>query len=201
PGADAAQLEYSVSYVHGHPVLVQGLIALLVPSFFAATGTLLLFLLARSLGAGPRDAFLGTLSITVATQWFAAGRETLSDGPGLCFLLAALLGVVRAHRGLARPPMLVAGGIAAGMAVAVRYQHAVPVAVLLLALALACRRQRQWRPLVAFACGGLPFLVLLLATNHARFGDLFETGYPRVGDWYTEPPWLGLAKMLFAAGR
>lgn len=201
PGAGDEQLRFVDGYVTSHPVLTQGLIALLVPPFFAASGVLLLFLLARALGASGRDAFLGTLTIAVATQWFAFGRETLSDGPGTCFLLATLLVVVRAHLGRANAPLLVAGGAAAGMAVALRYQNAAAIVVLLVVLVAAAWRRRDWRPLAAFAGGGLPFLALLLATNHARFGDVFDTGYPQVDDWYTEPLWLGLVKMAFAAGR
>ncbi|MBL9079862.1 MAG: hypothetical protein JNL08_20355 [Planctomycetes bacterium] len=201
PGADAAHLRFANGYVTSHPVLMQGLIALLLPPACAACGALLLFLLARTLGAAPRDAVLGTLTIALGTQWFAFGRETLSDGPGLCMLLAALLVAVRVHLGRASALLAVAGGLAAGAAVSLRYQNAVAVAVLLVVVALASRRTRNWRPVVAFALGGAPFLVALLASNHARFGDLFDTGYPKVADWYTQPLWLGLAKMLFAAGR
>ncbi|MBL8729167.1 MAG: glycosyltransferase family 39 protein [Planctomycetes bacterium] len=201
PGADAEHLQYSVTYMFGHPVLTQGVIALLVPSLFGATSVLLLFLLARTLGAGPRDAFLGTFAIALGTQLFAFGRETLSDGPGLCCLLAVLLVTVRAHLGRAATGVLVAGGAAAGAAVLLRYQNALAVAVCAAVIAVACRRTARWRPLLAFVAGGLPFLVLLLAVDYARFGDPFDTGYPKVADWYTEPMWLGLVKLFFAAGR
>jgi hypothetical protein len=201
PGGDAAQLEYSVTYVHGHPVLTQGLIALLVPALFGATSVLLLFLLARTLGAGPRDAFLGTVAIVLGTQWFALGRATLSDGPGLCCLLAALLVTVRAHLGRATNGLLLAGGAVAGASVLLRYQNALAIAVCAVVIALACRRRRHWRPLLWFVLGGLPFVALSMSVNYARFGDVFDTGYPRVGDWFTEPLWLGLGKLFFAGGR
>jgi hypothetical protein len=201
PGADPGQLQYSVSYVHGHPVLMQGLIALLVPSMCAATSALLLFLLARTLGAGPRDAGLATLTTVLGSQCFAFGRETLSDGPGLCCLLATLLATVRVHLGRGAPPAALAGGVAAGGAVLLRYQNAVAVAVCLLVIALASRRRREWRLLLAFAAGGAPFLLALLVVNHARFGNAFDTGYPQAADWFTQPLWLGLIKLFFAAGR
>ncbi|MBX3461927.1 MAG: glycosyltransferase family 39 protein [Planctomycetes bacterium] len=201
PGADASQLRWSVTYVHGHPVLTQGLIALLVPPACGATLLLLLFVLARTLGAAPRDAGRAALAIGLGTQAFALGRETLADGPGMCCLLAALWAVVRAHQGAARPAVLAFGGVAAGLAVSLRYQHAVAVAVLLLVVALVCRRRRDLRPLLAFTLGGAPFLLLLLATNHARHGSVFDTGYPQVADWYTQSLGLGLLKLGCAAGR
>lgn len=201
PGASDEQLQYSLTYMHGHPVLTQGLIALLVPPLFGATTALLLFLLARTLGAGRRDAFLGTFAIVLGTQLFAFGRETLSDGPGLCFLLATVLVTVRAHLGRAGTAALVCGGVVAGGAVLLRYQNVLPVAVCLAVLAVACHRQRRWRPLLTFAASGLPFLLLLLWIDWQRFGDPFDTGYPKVGDWFTQPLWLGLVKMFFAAGR
>jgi hypothetical protein len=201
PGADDAHLQYSISYVYGHPVLTQGLIALLVPSLCGATSVLLLFLLARTLGAGPRDAFLGTFAIALGTQLFAFGRETLSDGPGLCCLLAVLLVAVRAHLGRLTSGAMVAGGALAGAAVLLRYQSALAVLVCAAVIAAACRRHQRWRPLLAFAGGGLPFLLLLLGIDYARFGNPFDTGYPKVDDWYTQPLWLGLVKMFFAAGR
>ncbi len=201
PGAGVDRLQYSVTYVHGHPVLTQGLIALLVPAMFGATSVLLLFLLARVLGAGGRDALLGTFAITLGTQFFALGRETLSDGPGLCFLLATLLVTVRAHLGRMHGGAMLAGGAAAGAAVLLRYQNALAVAVCAVVIAVACHRRRSWRPMLLFVLGGVPFAALSMGVNYARFGNPFDTGYPKYEAWFTEPLWLGLVKLLFAAGR
>jgi hypothetical protein len=201
PGADEEHLRYSVSYVHGHPVLTQGLIAVLVPPFFAATSVLLLFLIARALGASGRDAFLGTLGIAAGTQFAALGRETLSDSPGLCLLLAALLATVRHSRQPLRATWLVAGGAAAGAAVLLRYQNAFLVLALAAAIFVADRRRRPLAGLAWFGLGGLPFLAALVAVNTARFGNPFDTGYPAVEAWFDQPLHAGLGKLFFAAGR
>lgn len=201
PGAGDEQLHFHLSYVFGHPVLTQGLIALLMPAAFAATSLLLAFAIARALGAGPRDAAIGTAAMLLATQMFALGRETLSDGPGLCCMLAVLLAVVRAHRGDCRPRTMLLGGVAAGCAVLLRYQNALLVAAMSVVVLLACRRERRTAAAGWFAAGGAPFLAALLAVNHARFGSPFDTGYPSYGTWFDQPVWLGTTKLLFAAGR
>jgi hypothetical protein len=201
PGADDAHLQYSVSYVHGHPVLTQGLISFLVPPVFAATSVLLLFVIARALGAAKRDAFFTAAAIAVATQFASLGRETLSDGPGLCFLLGVVLATVRIWRAPLGGAWSFVGGAAAGCSVLLRYQNALLVAVCLVAIVLACRRRRRFAELWSFALGGLPFLVLFLGVNHARFGSVFDTGYPKYETWFDQPLWVGLPKLFFAAGR
>lgn len=201
PGWTDAQLPFSHEYVRGGPPAMQGLICLVVPPACAASMLLLLVLLARTFGASERDAWIGALAIVFATQAFAFGRETLSDGPGLVLLLASVLAVARVHAGSGGARTALWGGLAAGASVLLRYQNAALQVAIGVALLLACRRQRQWRPLVVYALAALPSAALLLGVDAARFGDPFDTGYPRVGDWLTEPMWLGAAKMLFGAGR
>ncbi len=201
PGLSDAQLGSSLEYVQGNPVLTQGLISLLVPASCMATTLLLLLLLGRVLGANSRDAAIAALAIVLATQCFSFGRETLSDGPGLTALLGALVAVVAVHQGRGTLFTSCAGGFAAGAAVLLRYQNALLLAALAIALALACHRQRRWRDALAFALGGLPALLLLLAVNDARFGSVFDTGYPAADAWLVEPMWLGALKILFGAGR
>lgn len=190
-----------LSLLQGTPVLTQGLVSLVVPAGFAATTLLLLVAIARQLGASTRAAFGVALAILFATQAFAFGRETLSDGPGLTFLLAALLSVVAVHQGRGTRRTAWLGGLAAGAVVLLRYQNAALVVGLGVALLLACRRQRRWGDFAAFALGCVPAMLLLFAANHARFGDLFDTGYPKASDWLDQPIWLGTTKILFGAGR
>lgn len=188
-------------YAEGQLVWHQGAAALLLPAAAGATTLLLLFLLARALGGTDREALLSASVTGFATQCFPLFRETLSDGPGLALLLAALLVAVRAFEGAAGPRLLLLGGLAAGAAVLVRYQHAFPVLALALAVALAARRQRRWSLLGMLALGGLPAAVALFGTNWLRFGDPLDTGYPPFATWFDYPPWLGLPKLLFAAGK
>jgi hypothetical protein len=201
PGLVGDQLAGSPSFVRGTPVLTQGLIALLVPATFAACSAALLFLLARALGSSPRAAVGVALAVLVATQASAFGREQLSDGPGLAFLLAALLAVVVVDqgRGTARTALL--GGLCGGAAVLLRYQNAALLVALGLALLIACVRQRRLGLVAVFTLGVVPSAALLLAVDFARFGDPFDTGYPKTADWLDQPIWLGSAKILFGAGR
>ncbi|MBL8748964.1 MAG: glycosyltransferase family 39 protein [Planctomycetes bacterium] len=201
PGLPDDQLANSVSYLYGHPVLTQGLIALGMPAAFAATSLLLLLAIGRALGASWRDAMIAAGAIMAGTQAFALGREQLSDGPGLTFVLAMLLVTVRAQAGSATRRLLLAGGAAAGIAVLLRYQSAFLVAACALAVAVVCRRRGRVRDVAWFALGGLPFLAVLLATGYARFGDPLDTGYPKYDDWFDRPMLSGLAKLFFAAGR
>jgi hypothetical protein len=201
PGWTDAQLASSLEYVRGGPATMQGLICLVVPPACAASILLLLVLLARTFGATARDAWIAALAIVFATQAFAFGRETLSDGPGLVFLLASALAVARVHAGVGDARTALFGGLAAGASVLLRYQNAALQVALGVALLLACRRTRQWRPLFVYGLAALPAAALLLGVDAARFGNAFDTGYPKVSDWLTEPMWLGALKMLFGAGR
>jgi hypothetical protein len=201
PGLSDAQLASyaALSYLEGGPVPMQAPIAMLLPPACAASMLVLLLALARRLGANGRDAAWTALTIVLATQCFALGREQLSDGPGLVLLLAALLAVVAVHQGARSRTAALAGALASG-AVVLRYPAVLAVAAFAVAIALACRRRRDWRPLLAFVLGGVPLAALFLATNHARFGDPLETGYPSAGAWFDQGPW-NVWKVLLGAGR
>lgn len=202
PGLEGAAAVFaSQDYRDGHFVWDQALCAGL-PALFGAAAVLLLLAIARALGAAPRDALLSTLAIAVGTQFFPLTRENLSDGPGLCFLLGALLAVAHALRGTATPRTLVLGGAAAGLAVLSRYQHGTLVPFLALAIAFAGRaRGRLVKDLAWFALGGAPWLALLLLTNWLRFHDVTDTGYPKAGSWFNYPIWFGALKILIGAGK
>jgi len=189
------------SYVEGSPVATQAVMSMLVPAACIATSLLLLYRIARELGASGRDAVVSAVAVGLATQAFAVGREQLSDGPGLMLMLAALLPVVRLHvgRGTARTALL--AGLMSGSAVLVRYQTALTVVLFAGIVAGACLRRSTWRLMVAFVLGGLPLLVVFLGTNYLRYSNPFETGYPAIGEWFQADPLAGLAKILFAAGR
>lgn len=208
PGAEQAFVahvsradEGVLSLIEGTPVLAHGLVALVLPPACAASILLLLIALGRRLGADARASTTAALAILLTTQAFALGREQLSDGPGLVFLLGALLAAVAVHQGGGSPRGALAGGLCAGAAFVLRYQNGALLLAIGVALLLACRRQRRWRELAAFALGAAPFAVAFLLTNHARFGNVFDTGYPPAGDWLDQPIWLGVTKILFAAGR
>ena len=189
------------SYVEGSPVATQAVMSMLVPALCMATSLLLLYRIARALGADGRDAAWTAAAVALATQAFSVGREQLSDGPGLMLLLAALLPIVRLHRGAGGPGAAFWAGVMSGCAVLVRYQTALTVVMFAGILAFACRRRGSWRELGAFVLGGLPLLLVFLTTNFLRYSDPLETGYPAIGEWFQASPLAGLGKILFGAGR
>jgi len=189
-------------YPYGMFVFDHALVCLL-PAMFGAGSALLLLLLARAFGCGNRDALVATAAIALATQLFPLVRENLADGPGVCFLLAALLVVVRHHLGTVGPRALLLGGFAAGWAVLTRYQYSLMVGVLVLAVALTAWRRRRWSDVVAFGLGGLPCLVALCTVDWLRYGKITETGYgaANLAVWLDYPIWYGMPKLLIAAGK
>lgn len=189
------------NYPFGMCVFDHAVVAMVLPSAFGALSVLLLFLLALELGCSRRQALLSAVATLVGTQLFPLGRETLSDGPGMAFLLAALLVAVRVHRGPVRTRHLLLGGFAGGAAVLVRYPHAPLVAVLTAVVGIAALRQKRPAVLSWFLLGALPSAIALLVDNQLRFGSPFDTGYPSAGTWFTYPIWFGLPKLLFAAGK
>ncbi|MBK8096450.1 MAG: hypothetical protein IPK26_05040 [Planctomycetes bacterium] len=188
-------------YFYGMFVTEHAAVAMLLPSLCGATSVVLLLLLGLALGASRRDAAIATFAIVAATQFFPLTRESTSDGPGMTGLLAALSCVVRLWRGQAGIGTALLGGIAAGAMVLLRSAHAPLLMPLGLALVAAARQHRRWSWLSAFAGGGLPFLVLLLWANWQRFGDVTDTGYPKVSDWFNYPLLYGVAKLLIAGGK
>ena len=192
---------FAQSFVEGSPVATQAVMSLLAPTMCIATSLLLLYRIARELGADARAAVFTALSICVATQVFSLGREQLSDGPGLTLLLAAMLPVVRLHCGRGTAAAALWAGAMSGCAVLVRYQTALTVVLFALIVAAAARRRCSWRLLAAFLLGGLPLLMVFVSTNYFRYGDPLETGYPSIGDWFRADFFVGFSKMLFAAGR
>lgn len=216
PDADerlrAVSVGHGETWLFGHPVVTQGLISLLVPSLCIATSILLLYRLARLLGARTRDAACTALAIGFATQAFSVGREQLSDGPGLMLLLLAMVPVARLH--LCAVPGADTrvdverhrftawwAGTWSGLAVLVRYQTALAVIAFAVVVLVSCRRRRSYGDLLQFAIGGAPWLCVFVLTNYLRYGDPLQTGYPEVGDWFQSAALPGLAKLLFAAGR
>ncbi|HLU39882.1 MAG TPA: hypothetical protein VK081_10885 [Planctomycetota bacterium] len=179
----------------------------LLPIPFAAGAVVVVWLLARTLGASGRDALVVTAAATLATAFWPGSSETMSDVPGTFFLLLAALGVfayrARVLAGVGAPRWLLLAGGAAGAAVCVRYPHAAPVAVLGAGAAVVAWRAGRRRDLAWLAAGGLPFLVALLAANWLRFGNLLETGYSAgaTKEWFSYPPWLGIGLILLAPGK
>lgn len=179
----------------------------LLPIPFAAGVVVVVFLLARTLGVGVREALLVSAVSTLCTAFWPGSSETMSDVPGTFFLLAAAHSVFAYHAnaahgaGAARTMWL--GGVCAGAAVLVRYPHAAPVLVLTIGALVIAWRARRWREFAWFAAGGIPFAAALLLANWWRFASWTETGYSAgaTPEWFSYPPWLGALLILLAPGK
>jgi hypothetical protein len=179
-----------------------------VSPLFAALGLWSIVVLARALGRTRAQA-LGIAVLTcLATQFWPATNETLSDTPGTGLFLAALAFVVhgRVH-GVGWRAGLVAGLLSGG-SVLVRYPQALPVLGLSAWLVVDALRDPGgggggWRRLVGFVLGGVPAFALLLVANLWRFGSVLETGYSAGADagWMAFPVYLGVPLILFATGK
>ncbi|GAB4139555.1 MAG: hypothetical protein Fur0037_05880 [Planctomycetota bacterium] len=201
PGVEDADLPMAASYRDGHYVFDHALVSMTLPAAFGATSVLLLYLLARALSASTRDSLISALAIAFGTQFFPLARETLSDGPGLAFLLGALASAIAHAEGMAGRATLLAGGALCGAAVLTRYAHGLLAPFLLLEVALAARRRGRIRDAFFFAAGGVPFAILLAAVDHSRFGNAADTGYPPFSSWFQVTPWIGVPKLLIAGGK
>lgn len=173
-----------------------------LPAGFHALSFVLLVLLGTTLGLARRESLLLAVVLALSTQWFGSAAETLSDGPGACFLYGAALGVAGyCVRGGAARTWLFGAGLAGGMAVLVRYPHALPLTVFGVWAAVHAYRSRRLTDLTWFALGGLPALAFLLWINHHRFGSVMETGYTDAAGWGTYPFLRGIGMLLASPGK
>ncbi len=201
--AFAAENQLGTYDVHARFVWEQ-LALCLLPVLLGALSAFVLYRIARVLGAGCRHALIAAGTTLLCAQTVAVFTETLSDGPGLAFLLLGLWGVLSYRRHESpRGYVLLLSGLATGAAVLCRYPHASLAAALVVSVVLSARRHGRLIDVGWFVVGGAPSLVLLLAVNHARYGDAFETGYgnTHLVDWMNYPLPLGLFMILFAFGK
>jgi len=185
-----------------------------VPVLCAGGAAAVLFGLGRALGLTVDGALLVAVLSTAATQFWPMMVENLSDAPGLLCLFGAVLQVVRWLKGASGTRGLAWAGLWSGLAVLLRYPHALSVGLLMLFVAgEAWRRARSsaggpyratvWMPLAAMAGGGAPALFVLLLANYLRFGDALETGYgaAQLETWFNYPMALGVLFQFAAWGK
>lgn len=169
---------------------------------FSAGSAVVMFLIARALSLNTRAALLVMGVTALCTQFWPGTTESLSDVPGMFFLFVAVLGVFRYHLRQGAEWSLLLAGAAMGLAVLVRYQHAMFAPVLAASVFISARQQKPVLHPLLFCLGGLPFAILLGAVDYLRFGSIFETGYGDAAQgWFGYPPHIGAFKILFAAGK
>ena len=178
-------------------------IASFLPAGFAAGSALMLLLICLSLGTSMCEALSITAIATLCTQFWPGASETMSDGPGMFFLLAMAALVFRARAGKECVAGAFLAGACGGWAVLMRYPHAVPVLILAVVGALTMMRRRAWGELFALALGAMPEVAILFSANWLRFGSLTETGYSAGANpkFWNYPAYLGVPVMLIAPGK
>ncbi len=144
----------------------------LLSPFFAAASVLLLFLLARRLGATR----IGSLAC--AAMWTASpvlafqGVQLMSDTAAAAWAVATVFCAIQAR---GRTAWALAAGLAFGVGVLVRPAFAVLLVPLLFAMPL---RPRAW---LLFLTGGAPCAGAFFAFNRLCYGGPLRTGYGEGG--------------------
>ena len=129
----------------------------------------------------------------------------LDMGPTTTALVLALFAV---HRGIRRGSArwLLAGGAAAGFAIALRLPSVICVPLLGLYLLVSVWRLGRMpaiRRLLAFGVPVVAFLLVIGVYNWVRFGDPLQSGYAYQSDYYgfASSPQDGVIGLLFSPGR
>jgi hypothetical protein len=150
----------------------------------------------RRRGVSPRLTLLTTGLLVVGSPLLAYATTDFSE-PGVALMVAL---VVWGLDGVAREAKYAALGVGAAVGGAVLFRTdslvlvAVPVAGALLALS---RRRR--RDACLFALGALPFIVVWIWYNVARFGSPFTGGYRYQG--FSHPFFQGVYGLTLSPGR
>lgn len=144
----------------------------LVAPLFAASCIVLVYLLARELGASRSAALVASAALACSPILTFMGVQLMSDAPAAAWALLAILCGVRARR---RSAWAALAGAAFGMGVLLRPASALLLLPLLFALPA---RRDAW---FLFGAGGAPFAALFFAFNRIAYGGVFETGYAEGG--------------------
>jgi hypothetical protein len=195
------------------------------PLLGALTG-LLLVLTARRLGASARSAWWCGLSYGLCTFAWPQARSTLSDVQATFLLFAAFHWIVKARETTERTGLpaiwtLAGAGAALGGALLTRVA-ALPVVLVLACVGCAASSSRAWRtrgserrehaashlrPRFEVLAVLVPLALsagILLALNHARFGNALHTGYGSAGDaagFFRANPIAGFFGLLVSPGK
>ena len=172
-----------------------------LPALCAAGSTIMVLLIVHSLGCTGLSALWVTGAATLCTQFLPGASETMSDAPGMFFLLAMAALVFRLRAGIGGTGAALVAGLCGGWAALVRYPHGGAVLVLAAVVLVQSWQEKRWKLIGALSLGALPELVMLLAANYLRFGEWDETGYGAGAnaEWWGYP-W-GLPLILFAPGK
>ncbi len=164
----------------------------------------LVFSSSRRLGASRKSAWFASFALATTTYLWPQARSTLSDVQAALFLMLAFERWIALHE---RSSAATLAALGAGVGASTLTRIAVAPAAALIAIAtfiLLVRRRESARAWFALVAPLAICAVLFAATNFARFGSMFETGYGRVlssGTFFSYPWYLGLAGVLVAPGK
>ena len=171
---------------------------------------------ARRLGSTRKSAWLAGMSYGLCTFAWPQARSTFNSVQATFFLFLAvhsLLAISEAYHRFRRPERstLLLAGLGMGMAFLTRMVMAPALVVIGIALLWVLLRAKQhkipqasWSDLIWILAPALACLGIFLATNNARFGSPWETGYGDTVTWdnfFGFPPQRGLAGLLISPSR
>ena len=175
-------------------VLLSGVLEKLIASLVASLSVALFYLLTRRLTSPPR-AVLAALVYAFATEtWTISSQALWQHGGGELAVIAALLALVRLWEKPASRSALIAAGLAAGLAAALRPTNGLFVLALLGWLVAARRKPGE---LALAAAAPLVLGIATLGYNLHVFGRI-TGGYDAAFD---APFASGLAGLLVSPGR
>lgn len=144
----------------------------LIAPILSAGCLLLLFVLARHLGATRLQAAACAAVLAACATFVFEGVQPMSDVPATFWALVAILSAFRSDRGRG---WAVLAGAAVGVGLLVRPSQVLLVPAVVIAMRF------HWRPVALAALGGLPFAAVQMAIAQRLWGDPFSTGYGDVG--------------------
>jgi len=184
--------------------------AMSVNVFVTAATAALLFLLLAGIGETRRVAAGGSLLYGLGTMAWVYSRHDFAEPLAALALLATVHFMLRAMlKGSDGAAVsLVVAGLWNGVSFFTKYQMVLDTPIFL-AFLIGHPRFRERGPsglarnLILFLGPGLPFGILNLLVNHARFGTWLETGYANQGEifagWGFLP--IGLFGLLLSTGK
>ncbi len=174
----------------------------IAPGTLAASGCVVFFRVVRQLRCSRGVASIATLVLALATGVWVYARYAYSEALQLMCFVGFAHTVLTAWGAPSRRNAL-AFGAWSGALINAKLVYALSIPVACLALFLAHRRIRAGS--IRFALwslvGTIPFVLALLAYNHARWGHPFTTGYDDTILLYRETPWSGAWGLAFSPGK
>jgi hypothetical protein len=197
--------EYLARYL---PVTATGVDALINPVILAAIAVVV-FLLARGRGAGPRLGVAVGLAVALATPLLPYAATSFTEPATALGVALALLGIQRAARRPVHAGALVGAGV--GLAAVMRVDSLAliaPVVGLGLLVVAGVRRPGRraahlLRAAIACAATLAPFLAIVAAYNQVRYGSMLQTQYQGfAADRAWSHPWAtGVYGLVASPGR